>query len=603
MAPVEKTRMEVAAPASMGEGQRQSWEGTATETSDGADREHERRLIIRDVDGHELHEESGEFILEPSEGAAKHVPFRGGRFSLKGFPEGMVRIERATAYAADENRPVVFEEERFVFHRYEPTLLVGHYLPDCTLRVVDARTGASLSDVRVLPGHAGPEQSHPGPHFASAYVVQGEASPVRLPRTRGLQSYWVTARGYSWRSVLIDHESGGERVVEIEPAGRLLVEVHGDIDAYTQSLEAYIRVYVHATQSVVTSSGVGPRQGFDGVAAGTYDVRVELGSAYGANVLGETRVDVAANAIATARIELIHQRIPPPRVGVSGEIVLSRRHRTFELRPSLRIQPIDGSILRHGDALRIQSPHGPALRYQDTINLERGAMDGRYERDDGSEVFRWEAELSAGRYLFVVEPVQYGVVRDVPESPDAHIDIVLPELFPVTLGVVDARTRKPIDGATVRWSRHFAEERAGGWVEMDMEPGVESAIVYMAQGSFSLSARAKGYGQRLMDAYVGSGSSQLTLELSSCMLREIILVHGETVVPWGPGMFCSFRSLGSNDSHPCDGLGEGKMWACFEQLGLYEILCGKLEGSRELAPVVVEVSEGDPSPIVVQLED
>ena len=515
----EKGSSEIGAPALNAHGSRQPEEATATKTTEMADKEPERRLTIRDVDGRELRAENGELVLEPIEGAGMLVPFREGRFSLRGFPEGRVRIGRATAFSG---RPVAFEEEWFEFKRDKPTLLEGHYLLDSTLRVVDARTGLLLGEVNVLPKHdkhAGPEQSNPGPHFKGSYVVRDEASPVRLPRTRGLQPYWVAARGYTWSYILVDHETGGERVVELEPAGRLVVEVYGDIDAYTnQSLRAFIRVYSHATQNLLASSDLGPQQGFDGVAVGTYDVKVELSLAdSNPIVLGETQVDVTAYATSTARIELNHREIPPQKVRVRGEIVVPSRYRALELSPSLRIQPAEGSALRNGDVHRIVTPHGPALRYRDVLNIKRAAMGGRVEGGegdgDGTEVFVWNAELSAGQYLFVVEPVQYGVLLDVPESPDAKIRIVLPELFPITLRVIDAGTRAPIQGAVIRWSRLFTEGVADGWVEVDLESGVERATVYLAEGHFLFAASGTNYDERSMEAYAGPGGSQFTLEL------------------------------------------------------------------------------------------
>lgn len=600
----EQGSTEIAAAALTADGQRQPVEATSEKASEAAEREPERRLVIRDVDGRGLPDENGELVLESSEGAKTLVPFREGRFSLRKLSEGSVRIHGAKSISADGDRPIAFEEDWFDFRRDEPTLLAGHYLLDSTLRVVDARTGVPLDGVRVLPKPAGQGQSHPGPHFDASYVVRDETSPVCLPLERGIQPYWVSARGYGWKHILVDHEAGGERVVELEHAGRLLVEVHGDLDAYTnQSLQTDIRVYSHPTRSLVASSGLGSVQGFDGIVVGTYDVKVELGSADGSPiVLGETRVDVTANATCTAQIELTHDRVTPPRGRVRGEIVVPGEYRDLDLSLSLRIQPADGPALRYGDAIRIQSPHGRALRYRDVLDLERGAMEGRYDNEDGSEVFRWEAELSLGRYLFVVEPVQHGVLLDIPESPDAKIRILLPPLFPVTLRVIDARTHLPLDGAAIRWSRHFAEREADAWVEMDLEAGVKSATVFLARGEFTFAASAPNHGERFMDAYAGSGTDQFTLELSPIIPREITLVNGETVVPWEQGMTCSFRSLDTVDSFPCENLGDGKMRACFGQPGLHEILFGAFEGFQAVAPVVVDVREGDLSPVVVQLE-
>ena len=79
----------------------QSVVATAAEVSQEAASEHVGRLIIRDADGRDLPHEMGEVVLAPyiRQGATMLVPFRDGRFSLEGIPEGLVRIERATAFS------------------------------------------------------------------------------------------------------------------------------------------------------------------------------------------------------------------------------------------------------------------------------------------------------------------------------------------------------------------------------------------------------------------------------------------------------------------------------------------------------------------------
>ncbi len=522
------------------------------------------------------------------------VPFRNGCFSLEGFPEGWTCIERAWINFEEGKRPLAFDEACFEFKRDEPTILVGHYLHhDSTLRVMDARTGALLDDVCVLPrlpAHAGPEQSHPGPHHESSFSVLNQASPVRLPRTTGVHSYWVTARGYGWKYLMVDHDTGGEREILLEPAGTLVVEVFGETRIYmNQQLDMHIRVYSHATPKVATSSALGAlgRQGFAGLAAGRYDVRVEVGPAGGRGiVLGETQVDVVANGTSTTRIELTGDWIPP-KVRIRGEILLSKKYRTLDLSLSLRIQPADGRALRSGDV----------------IHIEYRAMDWRREYGNENDILGWQAELTSGQYLFIVEPIQHGTLFDVPRSPVDNFRIVLPDLFPVTLSAIDAKTRLHIPGAMIRWSRKLpGEAGADLWVASGLEHELEGVTVHLPGGRFSFSACSPTYGERSMDAYAGAGVGQFTLELPSCISREIILVHGDTVIPWMQGMTCNFRRIGSEASGGrCDSFGDGKMRACFEQPGLYEISVGTLESFRELAPMVVEVDEGDLSPVVVPL--
>jgi hypothetical protein len=592
----EGSVLESPASTSTTNGARQLALATPTQATEAHASEHLGRLIIRDLDGRDLSYEKGEFVLSPREdapeGAKMLVPFREGRFSLDGFPEGRACIERASVFSVNGDRPVAFDEACFDFKRDESTLLVGHYVPDCTLRVVDARSGVLLDEVCVLPWVptlAGPEQSHPGPHKESSFLVLDKANPVRLPRTRGLQPYWVTARGYDWAYIMVDHDTGGERDVLLEPAGRLVVEVSGEIQMYMdQGLDIDIRVYPKATRKVAASSELEPRgwQGFPGLVAGAYDVRVEGGPTEGRPiVLGETDVDVIANDTSTARIVLTGDLIPP-RVHVRGEIVLPRKYRTLDLSLSLRIQPADG----------------PALRRGDVIHLEYGTMEIR-EDEAENEVLGWHAEVTSGQYLFIVEPVQHSVLVDVPRSPIDDLRIVLPDLFPVTLRAIDAETRLPIQGAMIRWSRDLpGQAGADRWAERGSEPGVEGVTVHLPAGRFSFVASNPTHGERSMDGYAGGGVEQFTLELPPCISRNIVLIHGNTVIPWVQGTTCNVQNFGSPDFRPCESLGDGKMRACFEQPGLYEIKIDNLDGFRNIAPVVVEVNENDLSPIVIRLD-
>ncbi len=566
--------------------------------------EPERRLVIRDVEGRELDQENGELVLTGQDGVEVRVAFREGRFSLKGFPEGLARIGPAKAGTDDEPRLVAFENESFEFRRDQPTLLEGRYLRDSTLRVLDTRTGDPVSRIGVLAGHAGPEQRHPGPHYPSAFTIRGAASPVRLPQARGLKPYWVTAKGYNWSYVLVDHETGGEQVVTIESGGKLMVEVNGDTEAYgSGGMRADLRVYAHGTQDLVVWSDVGPSQGYDGIAAGRYDVKVELNSTGGKpEILGETEVDVIASATSTATIVLSPLDKPSRSVGLAGEIIVPKKFSSLELRPSQRIQPAEGRGLRQGDAIRIVAPGGPPYRYLDVSDLEVAAMNGRYNTENGDETFRWKAELTEGQYLFVVEPFLHGVLLDVEPSPDANIRIELPELYPVTLTVVDGATGKPIPGAAVRWSREFIDGIPDGWVERDMPPSEEGLTIHLTEGRFSFGASSPNYGDQVMDAYAGSGEKQFTLKLTPCVQRELILKDGDAVIPWARTMSCSFRRVDSEDFQPCEDSGDGTMRACFAGPGLYEIRLGDLSGKHDDDRVVVDIRTGDSSPAVVQLD-
>lgn len=565
----------------------------------------EGRLIIRDVNGRELREEDGELVVETPEGERLSLAFLDGRFPLEAVPEGRVRIERATAKTVDGPRPVAFDVDMFQCSPTEPVLLVGRYLMDCTLRVVDAGTELPVDAVRVLPDQGDPERSHPGPHFPAAFIVRDESSPVRMPRDRGVRGYWVTAQDYGWQHIRVDHESGGERVVRLERGGRLMVQVEGNLEAYRGTgLLAEIRVYPRDSERVVASSDLGSFQGFPGVSVGSYDVRAEQGSeGASATVLGATRVEVVAGQTITARIQLDPGEAPVSRGRVAGDVIVPNEHVSLGLRPSLRITPAVGPPLRSGDAVRIVAPGGPPLRYADLLSLEQIAMQGRYGVKGVGERFRWKTELSVGSYLFVVEPVLHGEVLQVPESPEANLRINLPDLVPVSLRVIDSTTRQSVEGAVIQWSRTFPGGDPEARVEMSLAPGSSGTTQHLTQGGFTFSARAQGYADASMEAFAGPGASEFTLELTPCLSREIVLMKGETRLPWREDMDCNFRIVGLDELTPGVFQEGGGMRVCFTRPGLYEatLRLGGVEVVGEVPTLIVEVEEQGQDPIVLRL--
>ena len=563
------------------------------------------RIVVTDLDGGELPGESGELWLAPQDGAAVQVPFQDGQFSLDGFSEGRVDIRKAEVFSSDGKRFIALELDRFEFRHEQPVLLKGQFLPDAELRVVDHVTGSALSGIRVLPGDGDPKQAHPGPHSPSAFIARADASPLKLPPNRRIQPYWVTAKGYGWSFIRVDHETGGEWLVRLESAGNLVVQVDGDVESYLiQSVNAYIRVYRAGTVELAASSDLSSEHRFNGLAAGNYDVRVELNSTHEEDAnLGFTEIDVTHGTTAVARIELRVQERIEGKVGVTGDVILPKKYATLGLVPSLRVQPVDGLALRPGDLRRFVFPSKTLpLRFIDAFSVESTPMQGRYSGKDGAEIFRWEADLSAGDYLLVVEPFQYGVEQSISATHDSKVIITVPELFPITVRAIDSRTRKTIDGATVRWSRTFAEGEAGGWVEADLGDGVDPPDIYLAAGAVTVSTKAPGYADSFSDVLIGSGIDQVTHEMSPCFSRDIVLMYEGAVVPWADEVVCRFRPLGSENSQPTTNPGDGTMQACFLEHGLHEILIGKIKGFREIAPVMVDVIEGDRSSVIVELE-
>ena len=466
----------------------------------------EGRLIIRDTDGSNLMGMNGELVIHSlgQVAATKPIPlsFRGGSFSLNGLPAGRIQVKSAVATTSQGERPIALDAAEFEIPGGSPLLLHGRFLPTSTLRVVDALTGEDLANVGVLPmlpGHAGPEAAGPGPHRGSDFSVTRSPSPVRLPFAVNTQPYWVIANNYAWGFIQINHETGGERVIALEPAGSLAVQPVGPMEALGGNVfEIFIRIYDEATGAPVQSSriGLGGSQGFSGVPEGASDVRVEVGLLEEERtLLGAARVDVTRGVKAQVKVEITG--IPfPQSVHVQGTVLMPPGHgeRNF----SLSLRPAQG----------------PVLLQRDVKSIERGAM----TKLESSEALGWWADtLTPGTYRFLVEPFQYETLLEVPQSDVQGLEIVVPELFPVEVRITDSASREAVQNAVLRWSRGGPARTE----HADPDPSKDGVILlHMPAGPATFTAMGPGRSEATMNYVIGSGLSQINLELPRAMARD-----------------------------------------------------------------------------------
>ena len=542
-------------------------------------------LVIDDPELGELRDSSGELqVLARSRGAAAllAVPFRDGALDLSRLTPGSYRIESGFSLGAEGPRPVVFDAPEFELQSSVQLALRGRHLPACRLRVVDARTGLEVARVGVLPRleqHGGPLDRHPGPHSPSSFLTRNAASPVRLPHATGRRPYWVTAAGYAWSFVNVDHDAGGEREVRLEPAGRLEVQVLG----FEPDCQVQLRVYARDVERPVASAllNEGGWQAFSGLAIGVYEVRAEIGSPEETRrVLGASEVELHAQKTSHVVVELSQDPVPAA-VPVSGKLLVPPAAASLDL--ALDVRPADGPAFRRGDIKRIS----------------RSAM-GVGPR---GETLSWTADhLTPGNYVFTVEPLQYAVLVEVPRAPLENVRIVVPELETLLVCVRDARSREPIGDVRLRWGRTAPQGAvARTWLESKLDAQSGCVRLALPRGEVSLIASSPSHAELRLEFTVGPGDNEVLLELEPRIPREIVLRERDTLVAWSALATCEVRSLGAGRLQLCERAASGEMHAYFDEPGLYEIVVGPLPGYRQPEPIVVSVERATHAPIVVQL--
>ena len=160
------------------------------------------------------------------------------------------------------------------------------------LHVLDAKSGAHLAGVRVLPASAGRL-----PPAVPASSSPGEGSPfVFEPNLRSLggddvRAWWVGASEHEWARIALDHRRGGDRTVSLRRAGELQVTWTGTPPAGpvldVRALDGPLADRLVGRQLLAG----GPPALFTGLAPGRFGVELHRMSREGRLLLSrETRV-------------------------------------------------------------------------------------------------------------------------------------------------------------------------------------------------------------------------------------------------------------------------------------------------------------------------
>jgi hypothetical protein len=404
-------------------------------------------------------------------------------------------------------------------------------IPELRLRVVD-QSKKDIAGVEVWQSKDWMSSGtlHPG-NAEKLLVVGGERSPVKVPAPEDVREgqntrLWVRAPGYAWQPVEVFLAQGGTRDVVLSQCGTLSVAILGQ--SPTDPVQPTLRIYDAAdAHSMLAEFGsVGANEEIDGLAAGKYEVRVELGEWFSEPaVLARATVEIEAGKRAQVNLTAV-QKPAPSKAPLRGVIAI----------------PAAWQIGR--DAIRVElEPLGALQPYADR-QLFSG---GRIQRGDRDGEYRLQAEdLPVGRYALTIDPVGWSCLVSVAEgAPEFRVEVTEP--VDVVLRIVDADTGAPCKGLTLSW---YPPPPIGvhGWSPTRVGEAAESNEFRfrVPAGRICVDTFGEDYQIPMRTIRVSPDSREFELAAHPVYGIEVVVHEGDTVLPtdFQTGWSFDLRKLG-----------------------------------------------------------
>lgn len=543
------------------------------------------RLVVVDPQGAEHTNEDGSFALHVSADAEDEpvrVEVRGGAFEIAELAiEGDLRIADVRA----EGRLAYLKTDRYAFPADRQLVLRAHWLPDTTLRVVDAQSGIDLEDITLVDGvYAFRDRVHPGSFEEDNVRLRNARSPLTLPEADGQVTYWVHAAGYDWAPVRIDRRAGGERRVALSAGAVLRVHVPAADDEF----RIVVRVYPAEGATHRALAELPPSAGsctFEGLPAGEVEVRAEIGIwSDPPLVLGRAGTALTAGRRSEVTLDLQSEVLEHPAAPLAGTLAL---HKLPEISTELRLE--------------IRPTGRPAVRDGDWKSIRRDEMT---EEASGNQLFGWRAgRVTPGSYVAILHPYQLPYPFDVPTHGTADVLIEAPEVGTVHIRIVDRDTRldAPIDG--IYWSGP-RPEGLGMWamqsVERDQQHG--GFRFHAPLGRISLGYRSDDYAERDFAIEVQPGVNEKTITTHALPVLWLQLRDNEVAVPFFWGLDVEVRALDGEGSGRMRAIENGRARVVLTHPGRYEIQIATLDGYAPIPPQTVDVQAGTDQEHTVTLQ-
>lgn len=470
----------------------------------------EGTLEVTTQDGRSTTDPDGELcVLAGDEhgGSEGLVAVTDGRWSLvighedRVFPQHFQGSGGLFTFEGEAAHPTISADGRVALHARE--------LPASWLRVVDAMTGADLSDVTVLclPDDGDHEFLHPGAWSATSCLAWTAASPMKLP---GIGEGFLLDRvpfhvghaDHEWMRVVVDMRTGGERLVPLRRAGSVDVRWTGAVPPAS----ARLRIYpVEDPGNVLAEFALPPEQPLtvSGLPAGPFRIAIEVGPWWREpTVLGTEPVDVVAGIRAGVTLGLVPHE-PATPVPLAG---------TLHLAEGWEFDMLHLGIER-------QEPSEDVLPRWRTLLPGQGL-----ERVDGErDVWRFDAgHVVPGLYQLTVQEVQ--VRRSVRLGTDGEraLRIEVPRPGLVSVRVVDVVTGEDAAADFVSWHGELPEGiQSYSSASVRADPGTKRFAIRAPQGVIHVGASGDYVQTEAREVAVGPYPREVVLPAT--LLGQLLL--------------------------------------------------------------------------------
>lgn len=532
-------------------------------------------IVVVEVDGTELRhaDGSGEAVLWTGQsGSHRRFEFESGRFAMP-IVDNLSRIDIRECEFNGESLDC--RGASLQLPHEGPLVFVLRRPAGLRLRVIASDTRTDLTDVQLVTGASFEydELEHPSGR-AGTKIVTGGRSPLDLPPRVGRETnFWVHAPGYAWQRVQLELARGGERVVELQPAGALECTILGA--ALPQG--ATLRGWRGAAESSPDSEFEAVREKtleIEGLTPGEWCFKVQKGRWFQDPLdLAVGTVTIDAGSTQVLALTVAESAEAPARVAVSGVVRIDDAWQGLD-RLSLSLQP-EGEVERWDSEWKHVKPVLTGSQY--TWNVR---------------------QLYAGRYMVVVSPSEHRQILEVTAEGSNEFTIEVPPPGDVEVMVVDDATGQPTAVENLIWHAEIPAGVGGYGLEnarYDLERG---ARFQAPIGKVSLQVWQEGFAHTSENVEVVRGVNRFTLRIQRACGVRVEVYDGETPVPLSDYDMFEIKAV----EHDGRATASSNTWSQVSAPGRYRVTFKSLTGFQPVPPQEVTIPAGEMIDVRVNLE-